>query len=123
MWKEPDLVQAGSLQSASFGAILLGGVGKHATRRAAAQQVLNRELLRGGTEPPPTNSRVREEDVELPVDHVRIREEQLAKLTGTDLGNPLVGALCNGIKSPTDKDVDVRLGGRFEEDHRVLKCL
>jgi hypothetical protein len=115
--------------------------------------VLNRDFLSGGTEPPPTNSRIREEDVELPVDHVRIRdepprapveapyrnavgkhsdqevlprrfaEEQVAKPIATALGNPLVEALGNGIKSPTDTEIDVCPGGGFEEDYLVPKCL
>ena len=75
MWKWSQFVKAGLLQSPSFSVVLHGGVGKHAARRRASKQVLNGECLNSGAEPAATNTGVRQEDIELPVDQVRIRGE------------------------------------------------
>jgi hypothetical protein len=51
----------------------------------------------------------------------RFAEEQIAKLIGAGLGNPLVGTLGERIKGPANQKVDVRLRGAFQEDQIVLQ--
>jgi hypothetical protein len=153
MRKRPQFVKASLLQSAALSVVLGCGVGKHAQRGPPTEEVPNCQLLRRGTEPAAANVGFRKENVELPIDQVRIRgeaprppveathrssvsdesdhivfsrllmEEQLTKLGGTHLWDPLVWALSNGIESPADKEVNVRLRCGLQDDPVVLKFL
>jgi hypothetical protein len=153
MRKRPQFVKASLVQSAALSVVLGCGVGKHAPRGPATEEVPNGQLLRRGTEPAAANVGICKKNVELPIDQVRVQaeaprppveathrgsvsdesddevfsrrlmEEQLTKLGGTHFRDPLVWALSNGIESPADKEVNVRLRCRLQDDPVVLKFL
>ena len=73
MRKRPQFVKASLPQSAAFSVVLGCGVGKHAPRGPPTEEVPNCQFLRRGTEPAAENVGFRKENVELPIDQVRIR--------------------------------------------------
>ena len=153
MRKRPQFVKASLLQSAALSVVLGCGVGKHAPRGPPTEEMPNCQFLRRGTEPAAANVGFRKENVELPIDRLRIRgepprppveathrssvsdesdhivfarllmEEQITKLCGTHLWHPLVWALSNRIERPADKEVHVRLRCGLQEDPVVPKFL